>query len=321
MTAAHLLPNGLYDLLPSEAAEKRRLTNLALDLFGARGFLEVCPPLAEFEDTLLAGKGKTMAKDTFRIMDPVSQKIMGLRADFTMQVARIAATRLSGQPLPLKLCYAGDVLRVKGSPLRGERQHTQGGLEIIGTASPNADVEVILLTLEALEAAGMPTLSVDLNLPTLARALVKESGVPPRERAGLLQALSRKDSASIHALNAANAPTLLALIGAVGPLPSALDRLKAIRLTGTAAETLAHFTKVTELLLAAKRPVQWMLDATEHRGFEYHTGLAFTVFAEGSPEELARGGRYDMANAQGESLAATGATMYLNAILRVKERL
>src|SRR5689334_12708522 len=127
-----LLPAGLRDLLPSEAETEAAAVDALMEVFAAHRYERVKPPLLEFEDSLLAGSGAAVAEQTFRLMDPVSQRMMGLRADTTPQVARIAATRLGLEVRPLRLCYAGQVLRVRGSQLAPERQMAQAGIELIG---------------------------------------------------------------------------------------------------------------------------------------------------------------------------------------------
>src|SRR5690606_22782545 len=137
-----LLPAGLRDILPPDAAFEAAAVGRVMACFAAHGYEQVKPPLIEFEDGLLAGPGAALAAETFRLMDPVSQRMMGVRADMTLQVARIAASRLRNLPRPLRLSYAGQVLRVAGSQLRPERQFGQAGVELIGAASAAADAEV-----------------------------------------------------------------------------------------------------------------------------------------------------------------------------------
>ena len=162
-----LLPAGLYDLLPPEAETEAEVTERLMGVLAAHGYERVKPPLVEFEETLLAGAGAAMASDTFRTLDPSSHRMVGVRADMTPQVARIAATRLGHLARPLRLSYAGQVLRVKGTEMRPERQFGQVGGELIGAEGPDAAVEAIAVAGEALAAAGVPHLSVDLTLPTL----------------------------------------------------------------------------------------------------------------------------------------------------------
>src|SRR5215469_5693498 len=155
------------------------------------------PPLVEFEETLLAGAGAAMTMATFRTMDPHSHRMVGVRADMTPQIARIAGTRLGQAARPLRLSYAGQVLRVKGSEIRPERQFSQVGAELIGAAGPAADVEAIAVASEALTALGVRQLSVDITLPTLVPALAEAFGIDGARRAALRAALDRKDAAAV----------------------------------------------------------------------------------------------------------------------------
>src|SRR5436309_10063671 len=191
-----LLPAGLYDLLPPEAEIEAELTARLTGVLASYGYERVKPPLVEFEETLLSGTGSAMGSDTFRMMDPISHRMIGVRADMTPQVARIAATRLAHKPRPLRLSYAGQVLRVKGSQMRPERQIGQAGAELIGAGGPEADVEVIAVAGEALAALGVPHLSVDITLPTLVPALAEAYGIAGQRAAALRAALDRKDAAA-----------------------------------------------------------------------------------------------------------------------------
>ena len=166
-TEKALLPAGLTDGLPPNAAFEIDVRELLVAAFVQRGFDRVAPPLVEFEDNLLAGTGAAMTGQTFRLMDPVSQRMMGLRADITPQAARIATTRLAHEPRPLRLCYGGEVLRIRGSQLRPERQFSQAGAELIGSADPRADAEMVLMAAETLRMLGIDDIKVDLCQPML----------------------------------------------------------------------------------------------------------------------------------------------------------
>src|ERR1700749_4187503 len=172
-----LLPAGLRDLLPPEAEMEAASVEALMEVFASHGYQRVKPPLLEFEDSLLAGSGAAVAEQTFRLMDPVSQRMMGLRADTTPQVARIATTRLVHAPRPLRLSYAGQCLRVHGSQLAPDRQVGQAGIELIGPDNPAADAEMVLLAAEALAAVGLTRVSFDLTVPPLAPALLDEAGI------------------------------------------------------------------------------------------------------------------------------------------------
>ena len=166
-------------------------------MLASHGYERVKPPLVEFEETLLSGAGSAMASDTFRTMDPISHRMVALRADMTPQIARIAATRLPHRPRPLRLSYAGQVLRVRASQMRPERQIGQVGAELIGAAGPAADVEAIAVAGEALTAVGVPHLSVDITLPTLVPAIAEAYGIAGERAAALRAALDHKDVAAV----------------------------------------------------------------------------------------------------------------------------
>src|SRR5437660_10275504 len=223
-----LLPAGLYDLLPPDAEIEAEATARLMGVLASHGYERVKPPLVEFEETLLSGPGTAMASDTFRTMDPISHRMVGVRADMTPQIARIAATRMSHMPRPLRLSYAGQVLRVKGSEMRPERQIGQAGAELIGAEGPAADVEAIAVAGEALQAVGVPHLSVDLTLPTLVPAIADAYDISGERWAALRAALDHKDVAAVATL-AGEAGTLLArLVAAAGPsgaARAALDKL------------------------------------------------------------------------------------------------
>ena len=185
-----LLPAGLADLLPPDAAREARAIDVAIERFAAFGYERVKPPLVEFEESLLGGPGAALGPQTFRLMDPVSQRMMGVRPDMTVQVARIAVTRLKHEPRPLRLSYGGNVIRVRGSALKPERQFAQVGTELIGVDTAEADAEAVLLAVDALRAIGVADLTVDLNLPTLVAAVAAGLKLAGRARCAACAARS-----------------------------------------------------------------------------------------------------------------------------------
>ncbi|HLB06869.1 MAG TPA: ATP phosphoribosyltransferase regulatory subunit, partial [Alphaproteobacteria bacterium] len=211
-----LLPVGLEDLLAPEAEREADAVSRLMACFAGHGYQRVKPPLVEFEENLLQGSGQALSKEIFRLMDPLSQRMMAVRADMTMQIARIAQTRLAHDPRPLRLSYAGEVLRVKGGELEPARLLMQVGVELIGSAAAAGDAEVILLALEGLEMLAIDRLSIDLNAPTLvpavAAGLELEEGLVRRARA----ALDRKDAAAVATLDGAAGRLFGALLDASG---------------------------------------------------------------------------------------------------------
>jgi ATP phosphoribosyltransferase regulatory subunit len=309
-----LLPAGLCDLLPPEAETEAASVEAIMDVFAAHGYQRVKPPLLEFEDALLVGTGAAMADQTFRLLDPDSHRMMGLRADMTPQVARIATTRLAHLPRPLRLCYAGQCLRVRASGLAAERQVAQAGLELIGHDSPEADAEIAQVGAEALAGLGLTRVSFDLTMPPLVPTLLAEAGLPLPARTALGRALDRKDAAAVAEHGGPLAGTLTDLLLAAGSADRALAALLGAALT-PGARAHAERLAATVAAIRARAPhLRLTVDPVEFRGLRYHTGVTLTVFAPGRHEELARGGRYSCGGEGGEP--ATGLTLYPDAVLR-----
>ena len=307
-----LLPAGLRDLLPPDAETEAASVEALMEVFAAHGYQRVKPPLLEFEDSLLAGSGAAVAEQTFRLMDPESQRMMGLRADTTPQVARIATTRLAPAPRPLRLSYAGQCLRVRGSQLAPDRQIAQAGIELIGCDNPAADAEIVLVGAEALASVGLTRVSFDLTLPMLVPILLDDAGFSGSTRAALARALDRKDAASVESLGGRLAPTLTELLFAAGPADRALPVLEAARLPAAGRVLARRLAEAVSAIRDRAPTLRLTVDPVEFRGFRYETGVSVTIFAPGRHEELGRGGRYVC----GEAEPATGLTLLPDAVLR-----
>src|ERR1700722_19814251 len=287
-----LLPEGLRDLLPPDAGIEAEMVSRMMAVLAGHGYERVKPPLAEFEENLLSGAGAAMAPHTFRLMEPASRRMIGLRAYMTRQLARLAAPRPKKSARPLRLCYAGQVLRVRGSQLRPERQVGQVGAELIGSDSVAADVEAVAVAAEALASLGIIGLTVDLTLPTLVPAVTAAFKLGPDAAAAVRRALDHKDAAALKTA----AGKAAALLG---------ELLKAAR------ERLGD---VVARLKSAVPGLSVTIDPVENRGFEYHTGISFTFFTPAVRGELGRGGRYRTDDGDGEE--ATGFTLYTDTVLQ-----
>ena len=313
-----LLPAGLRDALPAEADQEAEIVWRVTQVFKRYGYARVKPPMVEFEESLLAGSQVGMSRHCFRLMDPDSQRMMALRADMTPQVARIAATRLKGEARPLRLSYAGQVLRVKGDGLRPERQFGQVGAELIGADEPAADAEIIAMSAAALADVGAANVSIDLTIPYLVPAIIGWSQVPPDIAANLRAALDRKDAAEVARLGGKVGALLADLVAASGPAAAALAKLEGLDLPPTARGEVVRLKEAVRLVQAARPDLVLTIDTVERRGFEYQKGLSFTIFARGVRGELGRGGRYlageDLMEGAGET--ATGVTLFTDTVLR-----
>ncbi len=307
-----LLPAGLRDMLPPDAETEASAVEAVMDAFAGHGYQRVKPPLMEFEDSLLAATGSAMSDQVFRLMDPDTHRMMAIRADMTPQIARIAATRLVHAPRPLRLSYAGQCLRVRGSQLDPDRQVAQAGIELIGPDSPQADAEIVAVGAEALAGLGLTRLSIDLTMPPLVPTLLEESGMSPVDRSLLARALDRKDAAGVAQHGGALAATLTDLLLAAGPAARALAALDAATLTPGARALATRLAETVAAIQARVPGLKLTVDPVEFRGLKYHTGVCMTVYAPNSHEELGRGGRYLC----GDNEAATGLTIYPDAVLR-----
>lgn len=311
-----LLPAGLRDVLPGDASLEGELVERVMVFFGQNGYERVKTPLIEFEDSLLSGAGVALAPQTFRLMDPVSQRMMAVRADITPQIARIARTRLGEASRPLRLSYSGEVLRVRGSQLRPERQILQVGAELIGSKSPSADTEIIFLATDAINSLGCNDFSVDLTVPRLVPSILEQFGFKENELKAIRMGLDRKDPEAIKAHAGHATKTLSALFDATGSVDEAFAALKKLSLPESAATERDRLEEIVNLLRRESPSLRLTLDPVENRGFEYHTGIGFTIFAGGIAGELARGGRYRVKGDVPENEErATGVTLYVDTIL------
>ncbi len=307
-----LLPAGLRDLLPPDAETEALAVEALMAVFSSHGYERVRPPLLEFEDSLLAGAGAAVAEQTFRLMDPDTHRMMGLRPDMTPQLARIAATRLVNAPRPLRLSYAGACVQLGGGGLSSDRQVGQAGMELFGPDSPEADAEMVAVGAEALAALALARVSFDLTLPPLAPALIEEAALPPEDRAPLLHALDRKDAAAVARHGGRLAGVLTELLLSAGPASRALAALRAAPLTRSARALTDRLQDTVAAIERASPGLRLTVDPIEFRGWRYHTGVCVTVYATGRHEELGRGGRY----VGGGGEPACGLTLRTEALLR-----
>ncbi len=312
MTDRALLPTGLEDVLPVDAAYEASVVDHLMNTFAAQGYDRVKPPLIEFEDNLLQGSGEAIAAQTFRVMDPISHRMLGIRPDMTVQVERIATTRLVNEPRPLRLSYTGQVLRVKGSHLRPERQFAQAGAELIGSENDSADCEIILLAVEALTRAGASKLSVDLGLPALIPSICASLQMSEQDQNDLRLALDRKDAAEVKALGGKAAELFGQLIDSAGPAQGAIEILQKLDLSGEAKKLCDRLINVYHLVRQQAPDLTITIDGVENRSYEYHSGVTYTFFAKGARGELGRGGRY----IAGSGEPATGFTLFVDSLMR-----
>ncbi len=300
---ASLLPQGLRDRLPGEAAAAARTVRALLDSVAARGYALVSPPLAEFEDGL-AARLKSSRTELARFVDPLSQRTLAIRPDITPQIARIAATQLADTPRPLRLAYAGPVLKLGATALNPAREAMQVGAELIGDDSVDSAIEIVRLAVDALGAAGVTGLTVDLTLPDLVASL--SGRVLTAERIARLDALlDMKDAGGLAHEGFAD---WLPLIAAIGPVAPALAALRAFDHAGLITARIDAIARIAAALSDA--PVRLTLDPTERHGFEYQSWFGFSLFVAGAPQPIGRGGSYVIAHDGGRDEPAMGFSVY-----------
>ncbi len=307
---ANLLPEGFRDRMPLQAEAATRCARAMLDVLSSHGYERVAPSIAEFESTMVARSGggqssKGMRNRLLRFTDPVSGHMLALRGDITVQVGRIATTRLADTPRPLRLSYHGAVLRLRAAPLRPEREITQIGAELIGNDSVAAAAEIIAVAIEALEAAGVTGIIVDFTLPDVVETLAAEALPLNADQIDAVRAeLDMKDAGGLTAMGA---QAYLPLLAATGPFEEAVAKLQAIDAGGALASRIAG---LKEIVARLEGRASLTLDPTERHGFEYQSWFGFTLFAAGYSAALGRGGTYVIAKPEGGHEVATGFSLY-----------
>ncbi|HAZ61084.1 MAG TPA: ATP phosphoribosyltransferase regulatory subunit [Gammaproteobacteria bacterium] len=322
MTRSHWqLPEGVEVALPEAAARLELARRRLLDLFSGWGYRLVMPPIVDQLESLLTGVGNDLERNTFKLVDPLTGHLLGVRADMTPQVARMDAHQLAVEG-PSRLCYLGSVLTVHRDGLCGSRNPLQVGAELYGSADVAADLEVLSLMVAALDAAGVTQPCVDLGHMGIFHSLVEALGLDSGTAAEVFGDLQRK------AL-----PALLARAdGWSQPARARRWLTDWVRLSGDASvlvEARSRFADAgSGVLLAldtlaalvaglrARCPkVEIHIDLADLRGYHYHTGVIFSAYARGYGQSLARGGRYDdIGRFFGRARPATGFSLDLKAI-------
>lgn len=311
-----VLPDYIEDALPLEADKLERLRRRLLDIFRGHGYQLVVPPLLEYLDSLTTGAGQDLKLRTFKLIDQLNGRTMGVRADMTPQVARIDAHLLNRSGVS-RLCYCGSVLHTLPSTLTATREPLQIGAELYGHAGLDADIEIIRLLAEVMNVAEVPARRIDISHVGLFRVLAARAGLVPEREEELFDLLQSKDMPDLRACVADVAEplrsALLALPGLYGG-PEVLDEA-ALRLP----DIVEVRTALDELRTIATRladlPVSF--DLADLRGYHYHSGVMFAAYADGVHGAIALGGRYDQVGAAfGRGRPATGFSLDLRELAR-----
>lgn len=312
-----LLPEYLADALPAEASRIENLRRTVLDHFRGRGYELVMPPMLEYLESLLTGAGQDLKLRTFKLVDQLSGRTMGVRADITPQAARIDAHLLNHQGVT-RLCYCGSVLHTLPATISAGREPLQIGAELYGYAGIEADLDVIRLMAGAFERVKLPVSRIDLGHVGIFQALVEAAGLPQEAEDAVLSLLQTKDVPGLEEA-CVDVPSpyreallrLPLLYGGADVLERAALELPALPTISAALDGLRH-------VLAAAPELPFSIDLSDLRGYHYHNGVVFAAYCPGYPAAIAMGGRYDGAGkAFGRARPATGFSMDLREVARL----
>lgn len=318
MSSAWLLPEHIADVLPPQARHVERLRRAWLDLARGSGYELVIPPMLEHLESLLSGTGHELDLKTFKLIDQLSGRTLGLRADTTPQVARIDAHLLNRKGVA-RLCYCGPVLHTRPAGLHGTREPLQFGAEVYGHEGLEADLEVIELALDGLRASGIERPVLDLGDARIVRGVLAGSPVDAARLDAIVEALAAKDASTLTALSAdlpgENRRGLLALLSLYGGaevLDVARRQLPPRPLVASALDDLAW---LAGHLQSAHPETRVGFDLGEMSGYAYYSGSRFALYGAGSSDALVRGGRYDEVGAVfGRNRPAVGFSLDLKAL-------
>jgi len=308
-----LLPEHIDDILPAEATRIENLRRRILDLFFEKKYELVMPPLVEFTDSLLTGTGHDLDLRTFKLVDQLSGRMMGVRADITPQVARIDAHLLNRKGVT-RLCYCGSVLHARPAAPGATREPIQIGAELFGQAGIAGDLEIQALLCRALAVAGAKGARMDVGHVAVFRSLVRFAAIGRELEVELFEALQKKDASALKALTRkTDAKTRAALL----LLPDLYGGAEVIGLAEKKLPQLPELKKALETLsaLAKASPIPLGFDLAELRGYHYHSGVVFDAYCGGVAGPVARGGRYDeVGRAFGRPRPATGFSIELRSL-------
>ena len=310
-----LLPENVADVLPSEARKTEEVRRALLDHFRSYGYELVAPPMLEYLESLMPVQDQDLDLRMFKLVDQLSGRTMAVRADMTIQVARIDA-HLLNRPGVVRLCYAGSVLHTRPSGFHSTREPLQVGAEIYGHAGLEADIEIQALALASLKLAGLSDLTLDLSHAGILDAVIEDDPLAKRDRSALIGLLRSKDMPALRAwVERYSGPTreaiwaLSSLRGGVEVLRAAKQQLPAKQAIGVALEELAQ-------LAESAGAARVNIDLADLSGYQYESGVTFAIYVPGLPNAVARGGRYDeVGEAFGRARPATGFSMDLREIV------
>ena len=315
--ARWLLPEGVEEILPDEAQQLELLRRSILDDLSNRGFKLVMPPVMEYVDSLLTGTGEELDTQTYKFMDQHTQRMLGIRADITPQVARIDAHYLDSEAVN-RLCYAGTVLRTRPARIGEQRELLQVGAELFGEEKESADIEIIEAMLAALNLAGASKVTLSIGHVCIYQALLRQQNIEAQLEAALHDILLRKSLPDLQSLDTQldiqPFIQLLKLSGGIEVAAKALDaypELPEMKVVVAQLQAIIDHCRV-------KHKTNLHVDLADVAGYRYHTGLMYTAFITGRGRSVAQGGRYDRIGQQfGRARPATGFSADLKTLVKL----
>ena len=322
-----ILPQGIEEALPVQAARLECLRRNLLDLYQSWGYEMVVPPFIDHIESLLTGTGRDLDLQTFKLVDQLSGRTLGIRADMTPQVARIDAHQLARE-VPTRLCYIGTVLHTRSDSFGSSRSPLQVGAELYGHAGVESDVEILDLMLKTLGAAGIPQVFLDIGNVDIYKNLAKQAGLSEEDEIRLFELLQQKAvteiaellaGLSIDASLADMIRQLAELNGGIATIARAREQLEQAGPAVIAA--VDYLEKVALGVSKHNLDVSLNIDLAELHGYHYHTGVVFGAFVPQMGQEIARGGRYDdIGQIFGRARPATGFSTDLKQLLELSTR-
>ena len=312
-----LLPENIADVLPSEARKIEELRRRVLDQFRLYGYEMVMPPLLEYLESLLTGAGQDTDLRTFKLVDQMSGRTLGIRADMTTQVARIDAHLLNRDSVT-RLCYVGSVLQTRPSGFHATREPLQIGAEIYGHAGLEADAEIQELALVSLAQAGITKVRLDLCHVGVLRAIIANDPVAGKQAAQLFALLESKDIPGLQVVTQQYLPATRAALLALPTLYGDIEVIERARAVLPALPGITQALAELQALAEMAGEANVTIDLADLRGYHYHSGVMFAAYAPGLPNAVMRGGRYDhVGEAFGRARPATGFSMDLRELARL----
>ena len=309
-----LLPAGFSDKIFPKSQKNSLVIEKIINFFLNYGYLRISPPLIEFEETLLnQGPGLALKNNSFRLMDPISKKMMAVRSDMTTQISRISSKRLAHYPRPLRLSYSGEVLRVNPSGLKLERQIAQVGAEIIGDITCDLEIEIISIGLKVLKNIDVGDLTLDLNYQDLRLSFLKDLYEMPNKEF-LINAIEKKDVNYLKSNNFPNKNNILNIIEASGQFTDKNEFLEKLNKENKDNKYLNHLLKLSSSMQQIFQGINIVIDPLEKSTFDYHYGLTFTIFSQSLNNSIAKGGTYKTINQED----ATGISLYVDLLGEMK---